>query len=1033
MPAGQKTTKLEISSICEWGPPKKVPSAKGPRILRVAPPTTRFRSLMKHNKPAAQAAGLGWGKDPKTGEWQACWWRPDTKSTEKALKRYRESFSHQTDLELPCAEPYKPYGYQIIGADYTLRHKRCLLADDMGLGKLAVMSELLPTPTDQGFTRMGDIKVGDKVFGSDGKPTEVIGVYPQGVKAIYRMTFADGSYSDCGLEHLWNVTDSNHRRREKRHGNGWMTLSTEQIMKRGIMRPTASGPQPKFWIPRQGKVAYPERQYDLDPYFVGVMIGDGTYCGTQAVAYLGDEDKEDIKPLIPEPMSRRKAPGCERQNYPATMLRRLNAIGLTAKGRDKSIPKPYLIGSIEQRTELLRGLMDTDGSCAKNRTVFHTRAPQLAKDVKQLVDSLGGFATIREYSRDDKGPDGGVDIQVRIEVDFCPFHVKRKAAQWKPQSAMRQSKRGIVSIEHIGDEEAQCIAVDAPDRLYLTTQGYIVTHNTIQTILVTNADTSIMDAVIVCPATLKINWEREFRKFGTRDLEIHHCNGESKQNVKMELMRQGRKSTKLRVWIINYDILTAWKEFMHAKTWDLVALDESHTIKNTQSKRTHVIRGKWSSAARKWEGETKARYRMCLSGTPLENDATELITSLQWLGVMQQFPRFKERYGEGQNRVELNKKLRTICMIRRMKSEVLKDLPGKVRSVIEVTPDSDALQALREAEAEIAPQIEKRMRELQSGDKSQEDIDKALEKLQKGSFGVPFEEIARIRKLTGEAKVEVAANHIAELHESLAGKPIIAFCHHIDSVMVPLKAELENKGLRVGTICGQDSRDRKQAVVDAFQAGELDVCLGQIRSAGVGLTLTKSSHVVFVEFDWVPSRMVQCEDRSCRIGQENVVTVHILALLNSLDARMAELVASKAETSRDILDVNHDPERDNPTPESQPEPKPVVPRKIEIDQKTAKKLDTESARQEAWDAIPTALTEEQLTELQQRLQRVATACDGAREIDGMGFSKLDTRKGRILAFGMPNFWDSHDIKMAQFLTRKYRGQCGLPGWMEAKS
>lgn len=686
-------TKIEISKICDWGKPKKVPSAKGPRILRVAPPTGRFRTLMKHNKAQAQAAGLGWGKDRETGEWQACWWKPDTKSTEKALKRYRESFSHQTDLELPCAEPYKPYGYQIIGADYTLRHQRVLLADDMGLGK------------------------------------------------------------------------------------------------------------------------------------------------------------------------------------------------------------------------------------------------------------------------------------------------------------------------------------------------------SLQTILVTNADTSIKDAIIVCPATLKINWEREFRKFGTRDAEIHHCNGESKQNVKMEMMRQGRESKRLRVWIINYDILTAWKEFMHCRTWDLVALDESHTIKNTQSKRTHVIRGKWSSSKKIWAGETKARFRMCLSGTPLENDATELITSLQWLGVMREFPRFKERYGEGQNRVELNKKLRTVCMIRRMKSEVLKDLPGKVRSVIEVTPKSDALEALRQAEQEIKPQIEKRLKELKDGNKSQEDIDKALEKLQKGSFGVPFEEIARIRKLTGEAKVEVAANHIAELHESLAGKPIIAFCHHIESVMVPLKAALEAKGLRVGTVCGQDSRDQKQAVVDAFQEGRLDVCLGQIRSAGVGLTLTKSSHVVFVEFDWVPSRMVQCEDRSCRIGQLDVVTVHILALLDSLDARMAELVASKAETSRDILDVNHDPERDNPTKEAQAEaeaPKPVVPRKIEIDDKAAKEIQKQDKRRAAWDAIPTNLSEDQLAELQQRLQRVATACDGAIEEDGMGFNKLDTKKGRVLAFGMANFWDSHDIKMAQLLTRKYQRQCGLPAWMETK-
>lgn len=705
--SAKETVTLDLKKLCSWGPPKRLSTAVGPRILRVAPPTTKFRQLMKSHKAKAKAAGLGWSKDKQTGEWQACWWQPDVNSANKAIKRYQESFEHKTDETLPCAEPYRPYGYQIIGANYTRRHRRCLLADDMGLGK------------------------------------------------------------------------------------------------------------------------------------------------------------------------------------------------------------------------------------------------------------------------------------------------------------------------------------------------------SLQTILVTNAEPGLMNAIIVCPATLKINWEREFRKFGTRDAEIYHCEGTGSQAVQRETMRQARKSTRLRVWIINYDILEAWKEFMHSRTWDLVALDESHSIKSTKAKRTHVIRGVWDSSTRAWEGETKAKIRMCLSGTPLENDATELITSLQWLGVMKEFPRFNDRYGEGQNRIELNKKLRTICMVRRMKSEVLEDLPGKVRSVIEVSPGGDAVKALREAEAEVGKKIEEKLKDIEEGNKSQEDIDKALESLEKGGFGVPFEEISRIRKLTGEAKVEAAAKHIATLHKSISGKPIIAFTHHIDAVMVPLKEALEREGLRVGTICGNDSQKKKQAVVDAFQAGQLDVCLGQIRSAGVGLTLTKSSHVVFVEFDWVPSRMVQCEDRSCRIGQRDVVTVHILALVASLDSRMAELVAQKAEASRDILDVNHAPkggevtladgtkraldsstEGKKATQEAfEGKPRETVKRTLEIDASAAEKMAKQEKRELAWEQLPVSLSEEQLLDLQGRLVQVASGCDGAREIDGMGFSKLDVARGRNLAFGIANFWDSGQIRLAQHFVWKYRRQCGAPDWM----
>lgn len=331
-----------------------------------------------------------------------------------------------------------------------------------GGGKQMPDSTLIPTPTKAGFTEIGRLRIGSHVFDSYGNLTKVVGVYPQGIDDVYRMEFSDGNWIECGIDHLWKVGCKSWR-------DAWRVVDTGFLIKKIATIKT----NPAFWIPRQGAVDRPEANYKVEPYFLGVLIWDGSYCGKEAQLTLGDSSRADISKHIPEPMSKRPAPGCEQWNYGSSALKLWRSIGLSAKGPEKSIPEPYMIGSIEQRKALLQGLMDTDGSCTKNRTAFHTRSPRLAEQVKELVESLGGFATIRKYVRNDGR---GTDIEVRIQTDFKPFRVGYKLSTWKPVTW--NGRRNIVSIKLVRKEQSTCIKVACKDGLFQAGRGYVVTHNT---------------------------------------------------------------------------------------------------------------------------------------------------------------------------------------------------------------------------------------------------------------------------------------------------------------------------------------------------------------------------------------------------------------------------------------------------------------------------------------------------------------------------------------------------------------------------
>lgn len=341
-----------------------------------------------------------------------------------------------------------------------------------GTGKCLADDQLVQTP--RGPVPISSLSVGDKVFGANGRPVAVVGVFPQGDRQSYRVTFRDGAFVECDSEHLWAVRT--HKQRQLKTQPRVMTLGA--IMAEGLR--FASGPH-KFTIPLCAPVEYPEAKLPIAPYLLGALIGDGTDLGKTPTLCTPDADAEivrQVSPFLPEGFDIRedRAAACPRYRFVDTTqngnrlthgLRELALAGLLSP--ERFVPAIYLRASVEQRWALLRGLMDTDGSCRSNRTTFSTKSPQLARDIADLVRSLGGTAVIHHQKREG-------EIEVNVKTFDCPFLLSRKAANWKA-STKNPPSRAIVDITKTRVCGHTCIKVDSDDGLFLT-NGYIVTHNT---------------------------------------------------------------------------------------------------------------------------------------------------------------------------------------------------------------------------------------------------------------------------------------------------------------------------------------------------------------------------------------------------------------------------------------------------------------------------------------------------------------------------------------------------------------------------
>ena len=366
-------------------------------------------------------------------------------------------------------------------------------------------------------------------------------------------------------------------------------------------------------------------------------------------------------------------------------------------------------------------------------------------------------------------------------------------------------------------------------------------------------------AVVVCPASLKLNWQRECAHW------LPH------RSVAILEGRGVTVTPRADITIVNYEIVAAHREALGRAKPRALVVDESHYVKNPQAKRTQAVRRLASVVAA--DG-----LRLALSGTPVLNHAEELVSQLRVIGRLEDFgsgAQFARRFRGDQSEERLHWHLRRRCFVRRLKSEVLPQLPAKRQVVVPVALSN--VKEYRLAEEDVIAWLRSQpldLRELNAK------IAAALRAQRLAQLGT-------LQRLAARGKLAAALTWIADFLAS--GEPLVVFARHIE-----VQEALVQRFPDAVHLLGRDSAAAREAAVQAFQSADgPQLLVGATRVAGQGITLTRASNVAFLELEWTPALHDQAEDRCHRIGQHDAVTAWYLLAADTIDETMAALIQRK--------------------------------------------------------------------------------------------------------------------------------------------
>ena len=397
--------------------------------------------------------------------------------------------------------------------------------------------------------------------------------------------------------------------------------------------------------------------------------------------------------------------------------------------------------------------------------------------------------------------------------------------------------------------------------------------------------------LVICPSSLKINWQREWEKFTDKKAMVLT---DKVRDTWTFFYQTGMHQ----VFIVNYESLKKYfvQRIKKAEGWTLrdvefrnsinlfksVIIDESHRCKSASTQQAKFCKG--ICTGKEWVIE--------LTGTPVVNRPKDLIPQLAILDRMNDFGGYKpfvDRYCSGQreasNLRELNFNLWKYCMFRREKSLVLTDLPDKIRQVntCEITNRKEYM----DAERDLIMYLQK-----------YKDADD--DKIAKAMRGEVMVRINILRQISARGKVRDVIEFVKDFREN--GKKIILFCS-LHEVVDQLKRYFPT----AVSVTGRDSQDEKQRAVDAFQNNpKADIIICSIKAAGVGLTLTASSNVAFVEFPWTYADCCQCEDRAHRIGQKDSVTCYYFLGRRTIDEKVYRIIQEKKNIANAVTGSTED-------------------------------------------------------------------------------------------------------------------------------
>lgn len=733
------------------------------------------------------------------------------------------------------------YGYQQDIFHKMIAAKRSICSMTMGAGKAQPLSKKLLTPA--GWKLMGDIKVGDMVIGSNGKPTMVTGVFPQGVKDVYRVTMTDGSTTECCDDHLWLV------KTETQHSVKALKELRTQLLD--------ASDNSKWFIPMVQPVEYePQEPLPVDPYLLGSLLDAGT---------LG------------------------KKNSLVDRLRNLNLVG-------KHIPQQYKLASIENRLAVLQGLFDASGNNGKTGVEYTSPSLQLAQDVRELVQSLGGTATITESMR----KIGGVcyRLQVNLPTSMQPFRLTRKLDEYDAKTK-HFPRRAFREVEFVGQKEAQCISVAADDHLYVT-DDFIVTHNTMTTIACyawllkhVNPDATML---VVGPKSLLTQWKREI----DRSVGTWAPVGVTVLDKPALIDRWFVGDKKLgQVGVVGYHMISRHIEKMAARSYTAVVVDEVQFARNSETKLWNAL------------DQLKSEYLFTLSGTVVENKLADLYSVMQIVDVKALGPKWKFEtdyheinnitrtkilLGATKNMDQLRQKLAPrLFAYTQLKLPPLTTITHRI--VNSETEQRLTDNFLYEAKQLIAQSLTKpltfgQQAMLQAYLLKARQACCSAELITKGTIPNTPKKLQVFKKIIEDVCVN-------------RGKKIVVFSEWTQMISI-LQKETTKLGLASVLYTGDQTSKARDAAVIKFQTDPNCKVFFASDAGGVGLDgLQFASNVVLhFELPWNPAKLDQRTGRVYRLGQNNPCECYYIVAKNSIEEGIELLLQNKRAIRAEIMKTN---------------------------------------------------------------------------------------------------------------------------------